>query len=92
MNAMATPALQLTRIDKQFLGVRGLKGGGLRLRLFPGEVHALMGQNGADKSTLVQVLTGVYSADRGEMFLSGPQGMPRHCQRRSSASARSVKQ
>jgi simple sugar transport system ATP-binding protein len=41
------------------------------LRLFAGEVHALMGQNGAGKSTLIKVLTGVYRADKGDMRLEG---------------------
>jgi simple sugar transport system ATP-binding protein len=74
MDATAEPALRLSGIDKEFLGVRALKGVGLRL--FPGEVHALMGQNGAGKSTLIKVLTGVYAADRGEMFLAGQKVMP----------------
>ena len=63
------PTLELSGIDKSFLGVQALKRAGLRL--FPGEVHALMGQNGAGKSTLIKVLTGVYRADRGEMRLGG---------------------
>jgi len=49
--------------------VRALSG--VNLRLFAGEVHALMGQNGAGKSTLIKVLTGVYPADQGNMRLNG---------------------
>ncbi len=67
--SMAEPVLELAGIDKHFLGVRAL--GGVGLRLFAGEVHALMGQNGAGKSTLIKVLTGVYAADAGEMRLAG---------------------
>lgn len=63
------PLLELAGIDKRFLGVRALHGAGLRL--FPGEVHALMGQNGAGKSTLIKVLTGVHAADAGAMTLEG---------------------
>jgi simple sugar transport system ATP-binding protein len=65
----ATPVLELSGVSKQFGPVRALSG--VHLRLFPGEVHALMGQNGAGKSTLIKVLTGVYSADEGEMRLNG---------------------
>jgi galactofuranose transport system ATP-binding protein len=75
MAAASVPTLELSGIDKSFLGVRALRGVGLRL--FPGEVHALMGQNGAGKSTLIKVLTGVYPADRGEMLLEGRPVMPR---------------
>jgi len=63
------PVLELRGVSKQFLGVRALSDVGLRL--FPGEVHALMGQNGAGKSTLIKVLTGVHPADAGEFRLSG---------------------
>ncbi len=63
------PVLELSGVAKQFGPVRALSGVGLRL--YAGEVHALMGQNGAGKSTLIKVLTGVYPADEGEMRLNG---------------------
>ena len=69
------PVLELAGISKDFLGVRALAGVGLRL--FPGEVHALMGQNGAGKSTLIKVLTGVYPADAGSITLDGLAVRPR---------------
>jgi galactofuranose transport system ATP-binding protein len=70
----APPALELVGIDKHFLGVHALSR--VSLRLFAGEVHALMGQNGAGKSTLIKVLTGVYPADSGEMRLGGVRVHP----------------
>jgi galactofuranose transport system ATP-binding protein len=71
----AQPVLELSGIAKSFLGVRALQG--VSLRLFPGEVHALMGQNGAGKSTLIKVLTGVFPADAGTMHLAGQPIHPR---------------
>ncbi len=68
------PVLQLSGVSKRFSGVAALSDVGLRL--FPGEVHALMGQNGAGKSTLIKVLTGVYPADAGEMSLAGEAVAP----------------
>jgi ABC-type sugar transport system ATPase subunit len=41
-------------VIKSFPGVRALKG--VNLRVFAGEVHALMGENGADKNTLMKIL------------------------------------
>jgi monosaccharide-transporting ATPase len=72
--AVAVPALEMAGISKAFLGVRALAGAGLRL--FAGEVHALMGQNGAGKSTLIKVLTGVYAADAGTIRLVGEPVRP----------------
>ena len=63
------PLLELEGIGKSFTGVVALKGA--RLRLWPGEVHALMGQNGAGKSTLIKVLTGVHPADAGTIRFAG---------------------
>jgi simple sugar transport system ATP-binding protein len=63
------PILVMQGICKSFPGVSALKNA--QLRLFPGEVHALMGQNGAGKSTLIKVLTGVETPDAGEIRLNG---------------------
>jgi galactofuranose transport system ATP-binding protein len=68
------PLLELRGISKQFPGVKALSDVGLRL--FPGEVHTLMGQNGAGKSTLIKVLTGVYTPDRGTISLGGNEIRP----------------
>lgn len=65
----ATPILEMTNIHKHFPGVKALND--VSLRLFPGEVHALMGENGAGKSTLIKVLTGVYSIDEGIVVMEG---------------------
>jgi galactofuranose transport system ATP-binding protein len=71
----AAPLLQITGLHKRFMGVQALQD--VSLRLFAGEVHALMGQNGAGKSTLIKVLTGVHPADQGDMRLAGHSIAPR---------------
>lgn len=65
------PILEMTGIDKTFPGVKALQQ--VDFRLFPGEIHTLMGQNGAGKSTLINVLTGVFAHDHGEIRLGGQQ-------------------
>lgn len=65
------PILEMRGIHKRFPGVVALKNVGIRL--FPGEVHALMGQNGAGKSTLIKVLTGVEAPDGGNIRLAGKE-------------------
>jgi monosaccharide-transporting ATPase len=77
-NKVPAPVLDVTGIHKQFPGVRALCDAGLRL--FPGEVHTLMGQNGAGKSTLIKVLTGVYQPDSGSIHLDGRAIRPRSTQ------------
>jgi galactofuranose transport system ATP-binding protein len=76
------PIVQMTGIHKAFVGVRALSD--VDLRLFPGEVHALLGENGAGKSTLIKVLTGVYEIDAGSIELAGKPvlfGSPLEAQR-----------
>ncbi len=68
------PVLELTGIHKDFAGISALRD--VRLRLYPGEIHALMGQNGAGKSTLIKVLTGVLEASGGQMQLAGKPVWP----------------
>ncbi|MDQ0858829.1 sugar ABC transporter ATP-binding protein [Bacillus sp. V2I10] len=64
-----TPVLIMEGITKEFPGVKALSN--VQLKLYPGEVHALMGENGAGKSTLIKVLTGVYTFDEGSVTLEG---------------------
>jgi rhamnose transport system ATP-binding protein len=61
--------LELKGITKIFPGVKALNK--VQFQLKPGEVHALMGENGAGKSTFIKVITGVHHAEEGEMFLNG---------------------
>ncbi|NIZ07812.1 ABC transporter ATP-binding protein [Pseudooceanicola sp. HF7] len=63
------PALLLRGIDKSFDGHRALQGASFRLGW--GEVHALVGENGAGKSTIMNVATAVYAADAGEVIVDG---------------------
>ncbi|MFJ3047961.1 sugar ABC transporter ATP-binding protein [Herbaspirillum chlorophenolicum] len=74
VGAQVRPMLELSGIHKAFAGVKALTDVGLRL--FPGEVHTLMGQNGAGKSTLIKVLTGVYEPDAGRIALDGNEIAP----------------
>ncbi|KKK39085.1 D-ribose transporter ATP-binding protein [Mesobacillus campisalis] len=46
---------------------------GVDFELKEGEVHALMGENGAGKSTMMNVLTGLHSLDQGKIFVDGKE-------------------
>ena len=63
------PVVEMHGISIEFPGVKALDG--VDVRLFPGEVHALMGENGAGKSTLIKALTGVYGIDGGTITVAG---------------------
>ncbi|MDN5568924.1 MAG: sugar ABC transporter ATP-binding protein [Paracoccus sp. (in: a-proteobacteria)] len=63
--------LSLRGIVKTFPGVRALDG--VQLDLYPGQVTALIGENGAGKSTIVKVLTGIYQPDEGQIVVNGQQ-------------------
>ena len=66
---MAQSILELRGITKIFPGVKALNN--VQFDLRPGEIHALMGENGAGKSTFIKVIMGVHQAEEGEMFLDG---------------------
>ncbi|MCY6382182.1 sugar ABC transporter ATP-binding protein [Hoeflea prorocentri] len=61
--------LSMNGMDKAFSGVPALRQACLEIA--PGEVHALIGQNGAGKSTMIKILTGVYSKDSGDICFDG---------------------
>jgi len=56
-------------ICKAFSGVQALDN--VSFSVNKGEVHGLVGENGAGKSTLMKIMTGVYKADAGEIFIEG---------------------
>ncbi|MCE7030560.1 sugar ABC transporter ATP-binding protein [Jiella avicenniae] len=64
-----TPILELKNISKAFGPVKVLTGVDFDLR--PGEVHALMGENGAGKSTMIRIAAGDHRAEEGEIRLDG---------------------
>lgn len=67
----ATPTLRLEGIRKSFIGVKALDGVNLTLRA--GEVMALIGENGAGKSTAVKIMTGIYRPDGGKIVVEGQE-------------------
>jgi len=64
-----TPLLEMRGIEKSFPGVRAITRGELDLR--GGEVHGLLGENGAGKSTFIKVLAGAHRADAGTIRVHG---------------------
>jgi len=66
---MSEYILELCNITKIFPGVKALDG--VNFQLKAGEIHALMGENGAGKSTFIKVITGVHHAEEGTIFLDG---------------------
>lgn len=69
MQAQTSPVLSLRGIVKTFPGVRALDG--VQMDLYPGQVTALVGENGAGKSTIVKILTGIYQPDEGLIEVDG---------------------
>ncbi|MDR6417063.1 sugar ABC transporter ATP-binding protein [Pseudarthrobacter sulfonivorans] len=65
------PVLELRGIHKSFGAVKALQGA--NLSLYRGEVTALVGENGAGKSTMVKTLAGLHQQDRGEVILNGEE-------------------
>jgi ABC-type sugar transport system ATPase subunit len=55
-------------ISKKFPGIIALNH--VDFELYQGEVHALVGENGAGKSTFIKILSGVYSPDEGELLIN----------------------
>jgi ribose transport system ATP-binding protein len=71
----ADSVITMRRIDKWFPGVHALNG--VDFELLPGEIHALVGENGAGKSTMMKILTGIHQKDSGEMYYMGNLFSPR---------------
>ncbi|GFE66463.1 sugar ABC transporter ATP-binding protein [Litoreibacter roseus] len=69
MTEPLTPVVSMDAITKIFPGVKALDA--VHLKLYAGQVTALVGENGAGKSTTVKVLTGIYRPDEGTVRIDG---------------------
>jgi len=74
MTTHAAPAntsavVSMDLITKTFPGVKALDQ--VKLDLYPGQVTALVGENGAGKSTTVKILTGIYRTNGGTIRIDG---------------------
>ena len=68
---MVSPVLQATGIAKRYGAVVALREANLTVQ--PGQTHALLGANGAGKSTFVKILTGVIGATAGTLRVDGAE-------------------
>jgi ribose transport system ATP-binding protein len=68
-NPEARPILSAVGISKSFPGVKALKD--VSFDLLPGELLAVIGENGAGKSTMMKILAGVQAADEGQVLIDG---------------------
>jgi ABC-type sugar transport system ATPase subunit len=69
--AADAPRLRLTGISKRFGAVRAIEHGDLSVHA--GRVHALVGENGAGKSTMIKIVSGVQAADTGTIAFDGAE-------------------
>ncbi len=60
--------LQVKNLSKEFPGVKALTK--FDFELYKGEVHALIGENGAGKSTFIKILSGAFQPDYGEIIIN----------------------
>ncbi len=67
--AEADVLLEARGITKTFPGVRALDD--VQITVRRGRLNALLGENGAGKSTMMNILAGIFPPDAGEIFLAG---------------------
>lgn len=61
--------LEIRGVSKAFQAVQALDK--VELKLKPGEIKCLAGENGCGKSTLIKIISGVYTPDSGEIIIKG---------------------
>lgn len=68
---MSDCILEMTGIKKAFSGIKALDG--VEIHVKEGEIHALMGENGAGKSTFMKILNGLLQPDDGKIVYQGKE-------------------
>ncbi len=63
------PPVALANVSKRFAATQALSD--VSIDLLPDEIHGLVGENGAGKSTIVKVLAGIHQPDAGSVVLDG---------------------
>ena|ERR1035438_6690001 len=66
-----SPSLELSGVSKRFGNVTALKD--VSLQVFPGEILAIVGDNGAGKSTMIKTISGVHGHDSGRICVNGTE-------------------
>jgi simple sugar transport system ATP-binding protein len=66
---MTAPLVELRKVTKRYVGVTAVTD--LSLELLAGQVFCLLGENGAGKSTVIKILTGVETPTMGEVLVDG---------------------
>ena len=66
---MSEYVVEMRDIVKTFGEVQAVKNGEFTLK--KGEIHSLIGENGAGKSTMMKLLYGMYPIDSGEIIVKG---------------------
>lgn len=69
MSGQRVPVLEARNITKEFPGV--IANQNINLKLYAGEILALLGENGAGKSTLMNIIYGLYRPTEGEILVNG---------------------
>ncbi len=64
-----TPAIEFKKLNKSFQGVQANVD--ISFKVKKGSIHAIIGENGAGKSTAMKILYGTYPPDRGEIWIHG---------------------
>lgn len=68
--------LETKNLEKTFDGIKALDE--VSLKVYCGQIHGLIGENGSGKSTISSIISGIHSATKGEIFLRGEPYRPRN--------------
>ncbi len=71
MTINQAPLIEMRNITKKFPGCVALNDANFELQR--GEIHVLCGENGAGKTTLIKILSGVFTPDKGNIYIKGEE-------------------